>query len=104
MPNQRKQKPPTDEPKGQVTLYEAQRRRTLAQAHREELRTRELEGSLVEQAAVKKAYFEIGRRVRDGLSNLPARVSGIFAAESDQHVIHTLLTKEIQQALEGLTA
>ena len=39
---------------------------------------------------------------RDGVENLPAWLSGIFAAESDQGRIFELLSAEIQQCLEGL--
>lgn len=98
--NQRKQNPPADEPEGKVSLYEAQRRRTLAQAEREELKNKELAGELVRRDAVEKALFRIGREVRDGLENLPARLSGIFAAESSQDQIFALLSKELQQVLE----
>lgn len=102
MANQRKQKPPADEPKGQVSLYEAQRRRTLAQAEREELKNKELAGELVRREVVEKELFRIGREVRDGLENLPARLSGILAAESNQDQIFAILTKELQQVLEVL--
>lgn len=86
-----------------VSLYEAQRRRTLAQAEREEFRAKELAGSLVRRDAVTKALFRMGREVRDGLENLPPRLSGILAAESDQEKIFALLSKEIQQVLSALS-
>jgi len=60
-------------------------------------------GLVVEIDKVKKATFEMGRRVRDNLENLPARLSGIFAAEQDQQKIFALFTKELQCCLEDLT-
>ncbi|HEV8327455.1 MAG TPA: hypothetical protein VGQ08_08210 [Nitrospiraceae bacterium] len=36
-----------------------------------------------------------GRRVRDGILNVPSRVSVPCAAETDQHTIHALLTREL---------
>jgi len=60
-------------------------------------------GLVVDIDKVKKATFEAGRRVRDNLENLPARLSGIFAAERDQQKIFALFTKEIHNCLEGLT-
>ena len=48
------------------------------------------------------AQFKVGRRVRDGILNVPPRISGILAAESDQAVVFRLRTQEIVQAMEGL--
>ena len=101
MPYQAKQRP---DPPGttHTTLYGAQTRRTQAQAALEELKLRKETGELVLRSAVEQATFASGRRVRDGLQNLPARLSGIFAAESDQARIFALFSAEIQQVLEGL--
>jgi hypothetical protein len=48
------------------------------------------------------AQFKVGRRVRDGIFIVPARISGILAAESDQAGVFRLRTQEIVQAMEGL--
>jgi len=103
MANQRKAKPDKKPSADGVSLYEAQRRRTLAQAEREELKTKELEGTLIRRDVVEKALFSMAREVRDGLENLPARLSGILAAESKQEQIFAILSKEIQQVLEALS-
>ena len=67
-----------------------------------ELEYRKSIGELVEVSKVEKEAFRIGRVVRDSLMNVPARVSGQLAAESNQFKIHQILEKEIRQALEGL--
>jgi phage terminase Nu1 subunit (DNA packaging protein) len=66
------------------------------------LKVRERTGELVERSAVADQQFRTGRRVRDGILNVPSRVAGPCAAETDQHKIHVLLTRELTQALEGL--
>ena len=73
-----------------------------AQADLMEVRVRTRTGELVERSAVAKECFAVGRRIRDGVENLPAWLSGIFAAESDQGRIFELFSAEIQQCLEGL--
>jgi hypothetical protein len=51
--------------------------------------------------AVEKKLYELQRRNRDAIANIPARLSGILAAESDQDVVFRLLTQKIVQAIEG---
>jgi len=68
-----------------------------------ELDLSERAGTLVKKDAVRQQTFIEARRTRDGVLNVPARISGLLAAESNQHVIHTLLTKELMQTLEGLS-
>ena len=59
---------------------------------------------LVPVAQVQKDWFECGRRVRDGLLNLPSRLSGVFAAELSQDKIFELFTKEIHTVLTELSS
>ena len=41
--------------------------------------------------------------VRDGILNIPDRIAGDLAAETDQFAIHQKLTAELRKALEGLS-
>ena len=59
-------------------------------------------GSLVDKDKVERMAFRLARLVRDTLLNLPDRLAGILASETDQHKIHATLTKELRQALEEL--
>lgn len=68
-----------------------------------EIKLRKIAGELVPVAQVKKDWFEVSRRVRDGLLNLPSRLSGVFAAESSQEKIFESFTKEIHQVLTELS-
>jgi hypothetical protein len=56
---------------------------------------------LVKADAVKKEAFRVARMVRDGLLNIPDRVSAELAADSDAFTIHRKLTLEIRKALEA---
>lgn len=67
-----------------------------------QLQVKERTGELVEKAEVEREQFTLYRRVRDGLQNIPSRVSGIVAAELDQAKIFQILTKEIHQTLTAL--
>lgn len=67
------------------------------------IRLRKIAGELVPVDRVQKDWFEAGRRVREGLLNLPNRLSGVFAAESNQEKIFDSFTKEIHQVLTELS-
>ncbi|MDN5940618.1 MAG: hypothetical protein L0H94_01945 [Nitrospira sp.] len=69
-----------------------------------QIKLQRLAGTLVEVERVRADWFEAGRRVRDGLLNLPARLSGVFAAESSQEKIFEAFTKEIHQVLTELAS
>lgn len=67
------------------------------------LQLEERTGKLVLREAVAKKLFELQRRNRDAIFNIPARLSGIVAAESDQEVDFQLLTWELNQAMQKLS-
>ena len=57
------------------------------------------EGELVERREVKEAAFSSARNIRDALMNIPARVSSLYAAETDPQKIHHSLEDEIRTVL-----
>jgi phage terminase Nu1 subunit (DNA packaging protein) len=67
-----------------------------------ELELEQREGKLVEADVVQREAFKAARQVRDALLNLPDRVAGVLAAETNQFKVHQMLTKEIRRALEDL--
>ena len=69
-----------------------------------QIRLQKISGDLVPLDRVQRDWFDAGRRVRDGLLNLPSRLSGPFAAESKQEKIFDLLTAEIDAALNELSS
>lgn len=67
-----------------------------------ELDRKQREGELVERSDVEEAAFASARRVRDALMNIPARVSSLYAAETDPQKIHQNLEDEIRNVLIDL--
>jgi len=68
------------------------------------IRLQKIAGDLVPVDRVQKDWFESTRRVRDGLLNLPSRLSGVFAAESSQDKIFDSFSKEIHEVLSELSS
>ena len=67
------------------------------------IRLQKIAGELVPVDRVQKDWFEATRRVRDGMLNLPSRLSGVFAAESNQEKIFESFTKELHEVLTELS-
>ncbi|MEQ1794296.1 MAG: hypothetical protein ABL970_08910 [Nitrospira sp.] len=88
---------------GPSSLKDERIRLTAAKAGQEELKLRSMRGELVLKESVYKETRKIGRAIRDGLENLPSRLAGPFAGESNQHKIFEMLGKEIRQTLEVLS-
>jgi len=88
--------------KGDIDYAEARRRKELAQAQLAELDLAEKEGELIQVSTVENEAFTAGKKVKDGLSNIPDRISPLLAAESDKNKIYQMLTSEINQVLEFL--
>lgn len=59
----------------------------------------ERSGKLVSRDEVQVAAFNRFRTFRDGMLNIPDRVSAMLAAESDPAKVHAVLTTEIRKAL-----
>lgn len=68
-----------------------------------EARAKAETGELVNAEQVKKAAFNKGRVVRDGLLNIPDRVASIVASLDDEKEVHSILSKEIRLVLEELS-
>ena len=90
-------------PTGTSSYSEARARKENALACLRELQLKVRTGELVTAVSVKKAVFDMTRRSRDRMENIPPRVSGILAAETNQDTIFNILMKEIRQALEDLS-
>lgn len=69
-----------------------------------EIRLRKIAGELAPIGRVEKDFFELARRIRDALLNLPARLSGPFSAEKNQEKIFEVFTEEIHQVLRELSS
>lgn len=67
-----------------------------------QVRLKRLTGELMARDAVTQAWFTAGRQIRDTLENLPDRLAGPLAAETDQTAVFNLLRGEIHHVLENL--
>jgi hypothetical protein len=85
-----------------LSLAEEQRKKEHFRARLMQLQFRRLKGELVSVRDVERDVFAAFRQCRDSLLGIPDRIAGIVAAESDQHQVHHILSKEIRQALLDL--
>ena len=111
---------PGDQPKGQTrgdkspnaegnrTLLQVKTEREAIRIERErfQVKLRELEylqkaGKLVAKEEVERQVFEDFRALRDGFLNIPERLAGVLAAESDEHVVYQTLRGEIERVLHS---
>jgi hypothetical protein len=60
-------------------------------------------GELVSAEKVRQAMFAKGRIIRDGILNVPDRVSSLIATINDASQIHEILMKELREVLEKLS-
>ena len=90
------------EPSKDPAIAKSQAKKEEFRAKLVELEYEERVGTLVRKDAVEEEAFRVGRLVRDAVLNVPARLAGILAAETDQRKAHDLLEAELRQALESL--
>jgi len=83
-------------------LNESRARREHYQAELAKLQVALQRKELVPADEVKKEAFQIGRSIREALSNLADRLSHQLAGETDPAVIHQLLSDEHRDALLSL--
>jgi hypothetical protein len=60
-------------------------------------------GELISAEKVRQAMFAKGRIIRDGMMNIPDRISSLLANENDAAKIHEILSKEIREVLTELS-
>lgn len=83
--------------------YEISRsRREAAEAALAQLKLAELAGELVRADDWAAALAKRAAAFREGLLQIPARLSAQFAAETNQATIHALLDAEIRQVMHQL--
>lgn len=83
-------------------LAQCQARKELFRAKLVELEYEERVKTLVLREAVEREAFRIGRQVRDAILNIPDRLAGVLAAETDQREVRNILVRELRQSLEVL--
>ena len=80
----------------------ARTRREIAEANLAELKLAELQGSLVRADDVRHSLSRRATAFREGLLQLPDRLSAQLAAEADQDTVRRLLDVEIRATLTHL--
>lgn len=83
------------------TLNEAQRLATLERARKLRLDNDIRRGRVIDVDRAAKEAFEAERVIREALLNLPSRISGELAAETDPGRMYLLLDKAIREALSS---
>jgi hypothetical protein len=83
--------------------WKSRARREKAEAELAELKLSELQGHLVRADEWTAALARRAAAFREGLLQIPARLSAQLAAESDQARVHTLLEDELRQVMSQLT-
>ena len=68
-----------------------------------EARVKAETGELVPIEEVRNSFFAKGRIVRDGILNIPNRISSLLATINDASKIHEILTQELRNVLEELS-
>ena len=86
-----------------VSLNEAQTLKANYAAELKKLEYEEKNGDLIPKDIVEKEAFEIGRRVRDSILNIPNRISQELSAMHNPHKIAEKLTSDLIEALEELS-
>ena len=68
-----------------------------------EARVKAETGELVHIDEVRSTFYAKGRIVRDGILNIPDRISSLLATIDDASQIHEILTQELRTVLEELS-
>jgi hypothetical protein len=84
--------------------YEQARTRKMQfSAELERLELEELSGRLIDGNKVKKDFYEIGKRIKENLLNIPDRLSAQLVAMNNYNEIYILLREEIENSLKDLS-
>ena len=73
------------------------------QARLAKLEYEEKTGKLIDAEKVKRDAFELARTVRDHILNIPDRISAELVGITDQPTMHSVLLRELNTALQGLS-
>lgn len=87
-----------------MTTADAERQEKFYKAELAKLKFEEQAGQLMETEKVKKAAFEVGRKIRDNIMSIAAKHSHELAAETDPHKTEVMLSKMLNDALGEIIA
>lgn len=87
---------------GSALLAEAQRTVAVERARGLKLANDQRLGRVIDLEKAQRQSFESARVIRDAILNLPARLAGELAAESDPARVHQRLDEELRLALDAV--
>jgi hypothetical protein len=67
-----------------------------------DLEYKQRRGELIPKAVIDTVWWDGNRRIRDNVMNVPARLSGLMAAEASQERCYMLMETELRQCLERI--
>lgn len=82
-----------------ANFAQARAAKEVFEARIRKLELEERQGNLLQRRAVELEAFNRGQIFRDAMLNIPARIAGLLAAETDQASVHDLLETEIRAML-----
>ena len=86
-----------------MTLADAEKKEKIFKAKLAELKYLEASKQLVSVDRVKRQAFEMGRKIRDAILNVPQRVSAEVMTAKKQFDIEEILNREIIEVLKLLS-
>lgn len=81
--------------------------RAKAEIHRAnilEAKDKKIRGEYVDKKKIEKEYAKKARVVRDHILNIPDRIANQLVSISEVQVVHSILTTELELALEELSS
>lgn len=91
---------PPDEGFAGNGFHVAKTLREAANARMDQLRLAQMEGSLVEAAAVTAVFYRQARMLRDMLLNIPKRLAAEIVVCGDARIAERMMTTELRHALD----
>lgn len=103
-PYSRSRKPETDSdrPDSRAAYAVSRAVREQFEAKLAKLEFEERSGKLIDRMLVESTWFEKGRLIRDGILNIPDRLSQLLASINEPRKIHQLLDSELRKALNSV--
>jgi hypothetical protein len=94
---------PDESDTDEMSLADAERVEKYWKAKLAKLKYKEAAKQLVEVSKIKRHGFEMGRKIRDGMLNIPSRISAELMGKKKQFDVEQVMTREINAVLKILS-
>ena len=96
---------PAADPGAEITSFQLARAlREKFAALNEQLEYETRRGELIPRDVVERTVFGLARAAQEALRAIPDRLAPMLAAESDPHVVHQLLDRELRIVIQQIAA